>query len=850
MKKLFPIFFLLPFLLVMSFTALATAPITGSPVMCVGTQTALFDATPSGIWSSSNASVATVGISSGIVTGVSIGTATISYNVSGISAVLVVSVNAAPIFGAITGPSVVCVGSVINLTDPAPGGVWSVGSSSVASVDGAGHVTGVGVGGVTTISYSVSNASCTASALHVITVNPVPNAGTILGAGTVCAGDTLYLTDAVASGVWSTSAAGVATVTPSTGIVTGLSSGVANISYTVTNSFGCVTSAVAAVRVNPAPITGYPTICAGNITDLEDASPGGTWSSSNTSIANVDSLSGVVAGVAAGTVLITYKLTATPASCYVTTVITVQPPLSPITGATTICAGHPTTLVNATSGGTWTSGVPSIATVGLTSGVVNGLASGDTYITYSLNPGCITVTIMSINALPPAYNVTGTGSYCDGGAGLPIGLNGSNTGFTYNLYSTASLVASLPGTGSPLNFGVHPAGVYSVLATNNTSGCFVYMLGGAVITEISMTSPTVSILAAPGTTVCQGTGVLFTASSTSGGPTPEYHWSVNGISAGLTGSTFVYTPNDQDSVSVLLKSNAACVSPDSASTFVKMTVNAVLTPSVTITVNPGDSVCPGTPVTFTAHPANGGSAPAFRWMKNGIFATTGTTYTYTPVNGDNIFCTLQSSYVCPLVASIPSANSINMNVPPMYLPIVTVTAFPSNRVSFGDPVTFTAAVSFAGISYSYQWEVNSFPIPGANANTYMSSTINNLDIVTCVVTGLNICGTTEGSGQIQIFDTVVTAITNVQAGLSDIQLIPNPNKGTFTVKGSFGSIANEATTITITDMMGKVVYKEQTTTHAGKLDAQVQQTSALASGVYMLNVSCETANKVFHFVVE
>ena len=85
MKKL-SLFFLLPLLLVTSVSVYATAPITGVVTTCVGTQTSLTDATAAGVWTSSNVSIATVGLLSGVVTGVNVGTATISYNVSGINA--------------------------------------------------------------------------------------------------------------------------------------------------------------------------------------------------------------------------------------------------------------------------------------------------------------------------------------------------------------------------------------------------------------------------------------------------------------------------------------------------------------------------------------------------------------------------------------------------------------------------------------------------------------------------------------------------------------------------------------------------------------------------------------------
>ena len=843
MKKLC-LFLLLPLLLVTSVSAYATAPITGVLTTCVGTQTALTDATPLGIWTSSNVSIATVGLLSGVVTGVSVGTATISYNVSGVNATVVVTVGTPPVFATIAGPSVVCVNSSISLTDPIPGGVWSVAAGSPAVVDGAGNVTGTGAGGVATISYAITGSICTASATQTVTVNPTPYPGFITGVSPFCPGFALPLSDATSGGVWSSSATGVASVS-ATGLVSGIAPGLTNISYAVSNSFGCTGTATTLVEVGPAAVTGNMTICAGNITDLADASAGGTWSSGNTAIAHVGGSTGVVAGVSAGTVNISYTL---PEGCFTTAAITVQPALSPIIGPSSMCGGTLVAFGDASGGGTWTSGDPSVLTVGASSGIVEAVSSGDTYITYTLSPGCIGVFLVSVNPTPSNFNVTGGGSYCAGGTGVSIGLSGSEAGISYKLYFGSVLESTLPGNGGALDFGSYTAGgTYNVLATDTASGCFHYMTGVATVTVVPVVSPFVTVSPSTGTSLCAGTAVLFTALPINGGATPIYQWQVNGVDVGTTASTFIYTPINLDEISVKMLSDANCVVPDSASNFVIMNVSDIWLPGINITATPGDSVCAGTPVTFIASFDSAGTAPTLKWMKNGISAGTGLTYTYDPTNGDNIFCELQSSYVCPFIDSIAS-NNIVMQVTPVYMPEVVVTASPSNRISLGDTVTFTAAVTFGGISYSYQWEVNGAPIPGANTNTYITSLLHNHDVVSCAVNGISACGSAIGTGNIEIIDTTALGISYLYTGAPDVTLVPNPNKGTFTIKGTLGSQVDEAATVTVSDLLGQVVYKRQVMAYGGKLNAQVQV--SLPDGLYLLNVQSETGSTVIRFVME
>jgi len=71
-------------------------------------------------------------------------------------------------------------------------------------------------------------------------------------------------------------------------------------------------------------------------------------------------------------------------------------------------------------------------------------------------------------SVPTAYNVTGSGSYCSGGSGLPVGVNNSETGVTYELWkNNIATGIILPGSnGNAINFGNQTAGTYTVKATN------------------------------------------------------------------------------------------------------------------------------------------------------------------------------------------------------------------------------------------------------------------------------------------------------------------------------------------------------------------------------------------------
>src|SRR5208283_358847 len=176
-----------------------------------------------------------------------------------------------------------------------PGGSW-ISTNANASVSG-GVVTGES-NGTDTIYYTVTNSCGTDTANYSITINSLPNAGSITGATTVCTGSNITLTDVMSGGSWISSNANA---TVSGGVVTGESNGTDTIYYTVSNSCGTDT-ATYSITINSLPgagsITGATTICVGSNITLTDVVSGGSWISSN---ANASVSGGVVTGESNGT---------------------------------------------------------------------------------------------------------------------------------------------------------------------------------------------------------------------------------------------------------------------------------------------------------------------------------------------------------------------------------------------------------------------------------------------------------------------------------------------------------------------------------------------------------------------
>jgi hypothetical protein len=471
-------------------------------------------------------------------------------------------------------------------------------------------------------------------------------------------------------------------------------------------------------------------------------------------------------------------------------------------------------------------------------------------VTYGCTSNMTANPIIGINPLPTAYKVTGTGNFCFGGLGLPVGLSNSNIGVSYQLFNTAGLIpgSNPTGTGHALNYGLESLpDTYTVVATDNATGCTNNMTGNAVIGISSPVTPTISISTSTDT-VCAGSSAKFTSSITNGGSIPAYNWMVNGVSMG-TSNTFTYTPTLGDSVTAMLTSNATCVLPANVtSSAVYMGVNPGVTPSVAIST-PNTVVCAGTtPVTFTATPVHPGTAPVYQWKLNGnIAGTNSSTFSTVVKDKDVVFAVLASNEACnlvPFVLSTPITMTVNTTPTPDFY----ISALPGTSVQKGQPVTFTAWVSNTTGTFKYQWSVNGAAVTGATNGTYVTTTLATNDMVSCTVSSVSSCGIVTGSHD--LFMTVgTTGITQVNI-TGDVRVIPNPNKGTFTVKGSLGTTDDQEVTMEITNMLGQVVYNNKVMAQGGNINQQIQLSNTLANGMYILNLRSGVDTKSFHFVIE
>ena len=682
--------------------SLPTATITASAAsVCAGSSATLTASSGTSYLWSTGATTASITVSPTSATSYSV-TVTNANGCSATSAVTTIAVDALPTVAAITGTTNVCSGLTTQLASATAGGTWSSSDPLVATVSSTGVVTGVSAG-TATITYSVTNSNgCSNAVSATINVNAGSTATiTAGGATTFCQGGSVTLTASTgASYLWSNGAQ-----TQSITVTAG-----GSYYVTVTNASGCsATSAATTVTVDALPtvaaITGATNICSGLTTQLASATAGGTWSSSDPLVATVSS-TGVVTGVSAGTATITYSVTnSNGCSNAVSATINVNAgSTATITagGATTFCQGGSVTLTASTGASyLWSNGAQTQS--------ITVTAGGSYYVTVTNASGCSATsaaTSVTVNPLPTA-NILANGplTFCQGGS-VTLSASPIVAGNTY-LWSNGATTSSINVTASAT----------ITVTVTSAAGCSTTSLPTSVNV---FTNPTATITATGSTTFCQGGSVVLTANAGTG---YSYQWSNNTNNQTVTVSTagsYTVTVTDANGCSVTSAPTVVTVNPLPTTAAITGTSSVCIGGTTLLSTTATNPVWSSANTAVATVAANG--------LVTGVSAGTAVvSYTITNANG----CT----------------NTASVTVTVNQLPTAAIATVGATTFCQGGTVTLIASNAPAGMTYSYQWNLNGTTITGANANTYVANTSGSYSVTITTNSG---CAATSAATTITV----------------------------------------------------------------------------------------------------
>ncbi len=596
-------------------------------------------------------------------------------------------VNTTPTVNAITGASNVCAGSSTTLANTTIGGTWSSSNTSIANVNSSGVVTGASAGTVT-ITYTVNNAGCSASTTKDIVVNALPSIN-LTGGGSCASTLTANISGGVASSlVWSLNGTPVDTSYPTynTNAVTIAGTGVAGSSSSqLNNNTGVFVDAFGNVYVSDYVNNRVQKFAAGITTGVTVAGGNGYGSalnqlngpknifvdgngylyvadgSYNRVLKFPPNSTSATNGVVVATATAPFGIFVDAAgSVYVADAANYQVQrwdVGAVSGVTVAGGNGGGNAANQLSQPwgvyvdaaanvyvadapnyriqKWASG----ATTGTTVAGITGIGGPPDNAHLSYVTGVYVDALGSIYTLDYFNRVmrweqgatTGTvlfGSNYSGGNGASELYNPASFAFTSNgdIYVSDGgnnrvqkfTVASLANTFTPTTTGTYCASAVSFTGCSS-SNCSVVSSLGVV--------PTISISAGGGCQlqVCAGSSITFNSSITNGGASPTIQWKVNGSNVS-TGTSFTTSSlNNNDVVTAVLTSNAACPNP-----------NPVTSNSITMQVNPLPSInisgsgCTGSALSITGSSIVGssvtwylGGSPVFTSIP--VWDTVGTT---------------------------------------------------------------------------------------------------------------------------------------------------------------------------------------------------------------------------------
>jgi hypothetical protein len=340
-----------------------------------------------------------------------------------------------------------------------------------------------------------------------------------------------------------------------------------------------------------------------------------------------------------------------------------------------LCIGSEITL-SPTTGGTWLSNAPSVASI-TNAGLVTGLTAGSATFTFTNSTtGCsATTSAVTINHIP-VFNLSSTSAGICTGESLDLsGLVSSVANGVVHYYSDEA--CQIPTTST-----VTASGTYYLRAENITTGC----KSAAQAVNVSLKTATgISVDPAGGST-CAGTDITMTVTAIGQG-TLSYQWKKDGTTNVGTNSAN-YATSVPGSYTVTVTGECGSVTSSAA----------VITnkPATTVTMHPDPEtvVCAGTPVNLSVT-ATGESTLTYQWYKTGDIPIEGAeNSTYSPTASGIYYVKVTGGCGNPV-----TSNESEVTINPLPVPTFTTGAISAAKDQAGMVYRTQAGMS------NYDWEI-------------------------------------------------------------------------------------------------------------------------------------------------
>lgn len=535
-----------------------------------------------------------------------------------------------------------------------------------------------------------------------------------------------------------------------------------------------------------APVSGLlgrDTLCTGATTVLSGYPAGGTYSSSDTAVAKIDT-AGVVTPIAAGTVTMTYTSGASVSTLVMTLIAT--PTLASIVGGggPAVCPGSPIALSHPTPGGVWKSSNAAVATVNPNTGVVTGALGGTANISYTVYGAAGTVcdavvtTSVTILAKPAFSNINPTPALCIGAP--PVQLTGSSAGATLVWSGSDTVVATVSNTGlvTPLSTGTVVITLTATGANGCTSSYNYNMTASALPVTYPITGPS---------SVCLNDTIRLSTATTGG-----YWWS-NDMSVALV------DPYDGVVTGIGGGTVAILYSVDNGPCGVAVAKNITV---IQVSVDPitgSDSVCLGATILLS----NATSGGTWSSISPDTATVSATGMVTGQMNGNAYIVYTATQGACKDSVLFP----------------LTVAASNLSPV-----ISSNGTVLSTGFFSGYSWALNGTPIPGA-INRIFTPTVGGSYTVTVTDSG----GCTGTSAPF-----TALGVEDMNSLGLEASIYPNPTTGQTTISG-----LPEGSLLTLSDITGKVLLQTKTTAAITTLDV-----SPFVPGIYLLRTPLGTQKVV------